>query len=100
MKGKCHPLNDTFGWADGRRAALEFFRPQHGHHEVDEASERDERDDDGFHGRSGFVRRGSANFLAEVGIGRRESEERDCKGDKEEVVVHDALSIAPLGARA
>jgi hypothetical protein len=89
-----------FRWADGRRVALEFFRAQDCHDEVDEARERDERDDDGFHGRSGFVRRGSANFLAEVSVGRREREEGDCKGDKNEVVVHDGGSIAPAGARA
>lgn len=89
-----------FRWADGRRAALEFFRAQHGHDEVNEARERDERDDDGFHGRSGFVRRGSANFLAEVSVGRREGEERHRERDEDEVIVHGGGSIAPAGARA
>ena len=29
---------------------LEFFRPNHGHEEVDEEQQRDDRDDNCFHG--------------------------------------------------
>ena len=77
-------------------AALEFLRTQHGHDEVDEAGERDERNDNGFHGgRVAVAARGSADFFAKAGVGRREDEERDGEGDEEEVV-HDAATMPAL----
>ena len=84
------------------RVLLEFLRAQHGDDEVDEAGERDERDDDGFHGGrvDGVGVRGSADFFAEIGVGRREDEERDRERDEDEIVVHGAASIAPAGPRA
>ena len=81
---------------DWLRAGLEFLRAQHGDDEVDEQGERDERDDDVFHGEriEEGRRAGSADFFAEDGIGRREDEKRDRERDKDEVVVHDAAIIA------
>ena len=83
---------------EGRRAASKLFRAQHGHDEVDEARERDERNDDGFHGgRVGLDARDSADFFAEAGVSGREEEERHGDGDEDEVV-HDASSIATIAA--
>jgi hypothetical protein len=107
MKLECHVLRDSgLGGADVR--ASEFFRAQHGDDEIDEQAERDEADDDVFHGRRRLVpwrwlawfSPKSAHLLAEAGVGGAQDEEGDGEGDEDEIVIHDPASIAPPGASA
>ena len=42
----------------------------------------------------------SAHFPAEAGIGGAQDEKGDGEGEEDEVVIHDAASIAPSGAFA
>ena len=68
--------------AEGR---LEFFRTQNGHDQVDEAGERDETDDNGFHGSGGGVA-GSADPVAKFDVSGGDGEKGQGERDKDEVV--------------
>jgi hypothetical protein len=63
------------------RESLEFFRPDHGHEEVEEQKQGDEADDDGFHGG------GRLEGFAAVGV-RTADDEKGQKGGEADEVVH------------
>jgi hypothetical protein len=71
----------------------EFLRTQHRHHEVDEASERDEAHEDVFHGGKVVNRPGpsgrflafSAHPIAEMRVPDAQGEEPDGQGDEQEI---------------
>lgn len=64
----------------------EFLRAQHGGDEVGEAAERDEADDQVFHGEASGSGAGSAHLLAEVHVGDAGGEETQREKDEGEVV--------------
>lgn len=64
----------------------ELFGTQHRHHEVGEASKRDEADDDVFHGEIRFEIRASAHLVAKAHVGCARGEEPDGEGDEHEIV--------------
>ena len=90
----------TTVWNCSEKWQLEFFRAQHGDDQVDEAGERDQADNDVFHGekssRYGGPRR-LPHLLAEVGVGDGEGEERHRDSDEDKVVQVHARTILATG---
>jgi hypothetical protein len=71
------------------RDRLKVFRAKDGDDQVNETSEGDQTDEDGFHdGRTVEKRNayGSAHFFAENGVSRAEDEKGHGDGDKDEIV--------------
>jgi hypothetical protein len=74
-------------------AELEFFRTQHCHHQVDEAGQRNQADEEIFHDNgSGKLAGGLTHFPAEIDVGDRQGEKAEGHGD-EKKVIHGAIPV-------
>jgi hypothetical protein len=77
----------------------EFFRAQHGHDQVNEAAERDETNDDVFHGeKEDPVAARSARLVAEANVGCSQEKKSGRKGDENQIV-HGAYRTAAPAIR-
>jgi hypothetical protein len=81
-----------------QEAGSEFFRSEHGPDQVPEAPEREEADEDVFHGESERRERPSAKMIAPGGVPAAEEEDAHREGDEGDVG-HDAkVPHPPAGA--